>query len=488
MRRQLIALCTLLPVAATALAQGPNGSGKYYKGADGKCGAELKTALHRIIRNPKVVGYSGLKEAYLLTDTRPDGYLRDWYSNVTAYEPGSNFSAATKEEGLGYNREHLLPQSWFGKKRDPMYSDITHVVPTDARLNTVRNDNPFGEVTGQASQVGTSENGYSRWGSPNKELGAPAGLTKVFEPNDSIKGDIARVYFYMMTCYEDTILAWHDTWSSSRTAPFVFSDEGTAYEPMQEWVMTMLMRWSEEDAVDSVETARNNSVFGVQGNRNPFVDYPGLEQLIWGERRDVAFVYDDGSDDRQDEELPAETDIALNNMFFGNPFYGQRKAGNPCALRGEQDGIVVEYCLGNEGRNMYMATNHIRLYQRNLLCFSTQDGTLEEIDLNVTKNDSGKTFSASEGTMDGYHWTGSTSEVKFQLDDGNGVLYLASAHIRRAQATGIDVLDYLTISPFDYSARNTYDLQGRCVSNSKRSNSQIRPGLYICNGKKVFIK
>ena len=86
MQKQLLTLWSLLLVVGTALAQGPNGSGKYYKAADGKTGAELKTSLNRIIRNPKVVGYPGLKEAYLLTDTRADGYLRDWYSNATAYE------------------------------------------------------------------------------------------------------------------------------------------------------------------------------------------------------------------------------------------------------------------------------------------------------------------------------------------------------------------------------------------------------------------
>ena len=485
MHRQPIALCTLLLVAVTALAQGPNGSGRYYKPADGKCGAQLKTALHRIIRNPKVVGYGGLKEAYANTDTRPDGYLRDWYSNATAYVPGSDFSAATSQEGTGYNREHLLPQSWFGKKKDPMYSDIAHVVPTDGRLNTQRNDNPFGEVTDKASQVGTSKNGYSRWGTPNSGLGAPAGLTKVFEPNDSVKGDIARIYFYLLTCYEDTIESWRSTWTASRTAPFVFDDEGTPYEPLQQWTMDMFMRWSELDPVDSTETARNNNVFRVQGNRNPYVDYPGLDQQVWGDRRDVPFVYDDGSDPRQDdEELPTELTIALNSQFFGGEYVGQRKAGYASALRGEQDGIVVEYCLGNEGRNMYLATNHIRLYQKNLLCFSTTQGVLTAIDFNVTKNDSHKVITASEGTMDDFHWTGSADEVRFQIDDGNGVLYLASVTINRADATGIFDVGAENATPFTARGKAVlYDLQGRRVN----ADTAVH-GFYIWNGKKLFIK
>ena len=131
---------------------------------------------------------------------------------------------------------------------------------------------------------------------------------------------------------------------------------------------------------------------------------------------------------------------------------------------------------------MYMATNHIRLYQKNLLCFSVHNGLIREIDFKVTKNDSQKIFIPSEGTMDDYHWTGSTDEVKFSLDDGNGVLYLASATLRMAEATGIDVFDCFTISPFDNSTL-LYDLKGR-----RLSNGQIRPGIYIRNGKKVIIK
>ena len=113
-RLHFLLLATWLLCPYLLLAQGPNGTRTYYKSTDGKTGAELKTAFHLIIRNPLVVGYGGLKEAYMKTDVRPDGYLRDWYSNASQYEPGSNFSSGQKEEGLGYNREHLLPQSWFG--------------------------------------------------------------------------------------------------------------------------------------------------------------------------------------------------------------------------------------------------------------------------------------------------------------------------------------------------------------------------------------
>ena len=61
---------------------------------------------------------------------------------------------------------------------------------------------------------------------------------------------------------------------------------------MKQWALDMFLRWSEEDPVDDVDTSRNIAAAVIQGNRNPFVDYPGLEQYIWGTKKDQAFSYD----------------------------------------------------------------------------------------------------------------------------------------------------------------------------------------------------
>lgn len=422
-------LFILLFVSTSAWAQGPNGTERYYRPANGKSGAELKTAFHKIIHNPKVVLYDSLKASYRLTDVRPDGYLRDWYSNASQYVPGSNCLSSSKEEGKGYNREHLLCQSWFGRIY-PMYSDIIHVVPVDCRLNNKRSDNPLGEVTDQTAQVSTSLNGYSKWGAPNKSLNVPEGLKTVFEPNDEIKGDIARIYFYMITCYEDTLHTW--PWRSSETAIFVFDEEGTPYEPLQPWVMDMFMRWSENDPVDSIELARNEAVWHVQGNRNPYVDYPGLENYIWGELKEEPFVYGDGTDD-DDDEFQSTVTIALNSTFFGGEWVGVRPAGASSVVKGEQNGITAEFAMGYKGRFMYLGKDHIRMYKGNYLEFSTTDATIDEIDFNVTKNDANKVLMVGEEVLEGYRWEGSTPEVTFHLDDGNGVFYIKSVTIHRTR-------------------------------------------------------
>lgn len=159
-----------------------------------------------------------------------------------------------------------------------MKSDIVHVVPTDCWVNNMRSSYPLAEV---ATIKKYSANYYSILGTCKTE-----GYNgTVFEPNDEIKGDIARIYFYMATCYQDKVSNWTKGESQK-----VFGN--SPYPGLRDWVLAMMMRWSKQDPVDEVETARNNAVQEVQGNRNPFVDYPGLEDYIWGSLKDKSFSYD----------------------------------------------------------------------------------------------------------------------------------------------------------------------------------------------------
>ena len=298
MKKRILTTLTMFAlICSVVCAQAPNGTGTYYKNADGKKGQALKTAMFNIIKITQAGwSYDGLKTAYKTTDTRPDGYLRDWYSNTTSYVPGSNCAGSYEKEGDGYNREHLVPQSWFSK-RDPMRCDIFHVVPTDAKINGMRADLPLGEV---GTVIEASKNNYSKKGYAKSGLGY-TGI--VFEPNDEVKGDIARAYFYMVTCYEDSIPRWNADGNSNATASYVF--DGSTYPGLTTWVTNMMLEWSAKDPVDAIETARNNVIYGKQRNRNPFIDYPGLEQYIWGSKQTKAFSYNNyegggGTTDKED--------------------------------------------------------------------------------------------------------------------------------------------------------------------------------------------
>ena len=288
--KQLFYTTILFALMATngASAQGPNNSGTYYKNANNKKGAELKTALCGIIYNRNEGGsldaaYKALWTHFRTTDARPNGTVWDMYSNKREMTFGTDQAGNYKQEGDVYNREHSMPNSWFGGKIMPMYADLHHMYPTDGFVNNKRSNFPFGETNGESYK---SANGFSKLGKCTFE-----GYTgTVFEPNDEYKGDFARTYFYMVTCYEEKLPDWYANYTDCRATL-----DGKTYPGLSDWQLKMLMKWAKNDPVSEKETNRNNAVYGIQENRNPFIDYPGLEDYIWGDKTDVAFSYDNYS-------------------------------------------------------------------------------------------------------------------------------------------------------------------------------------------------
>ena len=268
---------------ANSFAQGPNGSGEYYKPADGKKGKELKTALCAIINPHTQRTYKQLWTDFEKTDKKANGKVWDMYSNKREMTFGTDQAGNYSKEGDVYNREHSFPKSWFNDEY-PMYTDLYHLYPTDGWVNNKRGNDPFGEVgPGYAS----SYSEFSKWGSARSDLGYSG---NVFEPNDEYKGDFARTYFYMVTCYESYVNSKNQSRQiTSWNCPML---DGKVYPGFSDWALAMLMKWSENDPVSDKETNRNEAVYGIQNNRNPFIDYPGLEEYIWGDKKDEAFSYD----------------------------------------------------------------------------------------------------------------------------------------------------------------------------------------------------
>ena len=273
---------TLLAVLAvlTASADAPNGSGTYYQAANGKKGAALKSALRGIVQTTVERNYDDLWTDFRTTDKRSDGKVWDMYSSITNFTFGTDQAGSYQKEGDVYNREHSFPKSWFGGEIKPMYTDLHHMYPTDGYVNNRRGNLPFGTTNGETYK---SSGSFSKVGACTYN-----GYTgEVFEPNDEYKGDLARTYFYMVTRYEEKLADWYNNNSESRATL-----NGTTYPAFQTWQLNMLLEWAAKDPVSAKETARNNAVYGIQKNRNPFIDYPGLEQYIWGSKTDVAFSYD----------------------------------------------------------------------------------------------------------------------------------------------------------------------------------------------------
>ena len=240
----------------------------YYKGATGKKQAELKTSLYKIIGNPSVKSYGSLWTYYYQTDRGNDNQVIDRYSNEVRYFGSSASSSAVS----GMNKEHGIPKSWWGGTQNTAYSDLQHLMPSDISANSAKSNFGMGVVTSVSFNNGSIKVGKGTAGNN--------GTVSLWEPADEWKGDFARVYFYIVTCYEELDMV------QQQGANSMYAN---TYPKLQPWAYQLYMKWSKEDPVSDLERQRNEKVYGIQGNRNPFIDYPGLEQYIWGDYQNVAF-------------------------------------------------------------------------------------------------------------------------------------------------------------------------------------------------------
>ncbi|WP_462346053.1 endonuclease [Coprobacter fastidiosus] len=262
-------LFLLLSVSSLICAQIPAG---YYYQAHGKTGAELKTALHNIIKEASMLKYGSGEgatwEGFFYTDQNPDGSVFDMYSNEIRYFNGFN--------GIdGMHIEHSLPNSWWGGIKNNAYKDLYHLYPADATMNMSKSNNPLGEVSGTPIR----DNGLSKMG---KNGFGNTYTGNCFEPADIYKGDFARSYFYIATAYEDYASLWNSPMMQNNTWPV-----------WQSWALQLLMEWNKNDLKSTREEERAEAVYKIQGNRNPFIDYPDLVDYIWGDKTSTPYPFPD---------------------------------------------------------------------------------------------------------------------------------------------------------------------------------------------------
>ncbi len=298
---------SLLLYALSVGAQAPSG---YYNTAAGLSGSALQTALHNKIKNHTVLSYTpGLWNAYYTTDKRPGGgnYVWDIYSDIPGGTPpylyvlgqsssgGDQCGNGNNSENSCYNREHVWPQSYFNSD-PPMVSDLWIVYPTDYYVNNQRSNMAYGKV-GTATK--TFLNG-TKIGN-NTYPGAPSGTC--FEPIDSFKGDIARSYFYIATRYLGEDASWI-TWDMAVKAV------------LQPWAVQMLLDWHRLDPVSTKERNRNNAVYALQGNRNPFIDSPVYAECIWGNTATCRIPTAVANVNGVEEALQVQYDLSAGKIYI----------------------------------------------------------------------------------------------------------------------------------------------------------------------------
>jgi endonuclease I len=230
----------------------PPDPGDYYAAASGKTGAALKSALHTIISSQTKLTYEQVWNALKDTDQDPANP-----NNVILLYSGRSQAKSTNGGGVNdWNREHVWAKSHgdFGTATGPG-TDVHHLRPEDVSVNSARGNLDF-------------DNG----GSAVTECPGCTADGDSFAPRAAVRGDVARMIFYMAVRYEGGG-GWPNLEPNNSvnngTAPYIGK-------------LSVLKAWSAADPPDAFEKRRNQVIFDTwQHNRNPFIDHPEWVSSIW---------------------------------------------------------------------------------------------------------------------------------------------------------------------------------------------------------------
>lgn len=239
----------------------------YYADVTATKGTALLGQVHDLIvkTHKKYTSYDDVKT--YATDTDPgsgNNTVMEFYTQI-------DISASNFDKPGGWNREHVWPQSDSGDLwgKSNAGSDLHHIRPAEKDINNSRGNKLYGNVgtsgTKEYTSVSNVHGGYSN--------------SSTFEPLDNVKGDAARIIMYVYTHYNrgnnvGGTLNSNGSGTLKFTQIIKASDEDAAKK--------LLLEWNKLDPVDDIERNRNDAVYSVQGNRNPFIDNETYADAIWG--------------------------------------------------------------------------------------------------------------------------------------------------------------------------------------------------------------
>jgi endonuclease I len=276
----------------------------YYDQANNLSSDELKEALHQIISNHVIFPYTSNStdtwDILQQSDQDPNennnmilvytgrsqekGY-RDGSGNYSQYENGNG------TQSNSWNREHIWPKSHgFPDEDDNAYTDVHNLKPCDRSVNSSRGTKDFDFGGNQHSEASDCLTDSDSW-----------------EPPDYVKGDIARILFYMVVRYDPGF----DHENNTFDLELVDYTTPNNTEPIL-GKLSSLLDWHLSDPVDDFEINRNEIIFGFQQNRNPFIDHPNLVNYLWGDN--VGLVWN--------ENLTVPETEIVKTTIYPNPSSG----------------------------------------------------------------------------------------------------------------------------------------------------------------------
>lgn len=247
----------------------------YYEDITASSGVELLGELHDLITttHKTYTSYDDCKNTtYVVkTDSYGNGNVMEFYSQASIDSSWGGGAQGT------WNREHVWCKSLSNGVWDESYggSDMHHIRPVESGLNSARNNSPYGEVSSSAKAL------YYEDSSNNPVALGGHKENDVFEPLDNVKGDVARIIFYLYTHYNDYSNVGGTT--NGKGGAFGKLDFSMIVDGNEEEAIDTLLIWNELDPVSAQEEDRNEAVASYQGNRNPFIDHPEYADYIWGD-------------------------------------------------------------------------------------------------------------------------------------------------------------------------------------------------------------
>lgn len=302
--------------------------------------AELITSTHK-----NYTSYDGLKSVFAKSDADPDnsGHIIWFYSGTSIpYNPNANMDSGDYPT----NREHVWPKNGgkaFAAKSGPG-SDAHHLRPANSNLNSSRGDNSFGEVAKTNGNI-VKENGSTSY----KNLCYQANST--FYPGEGYRGATARILMYMQT-----------RWGEENNLKFVLGngDNKTIGD------IATLLKWHYEEPPTEAEIVRNEYVYSIQGNRNPFIDHPEYATMIYcydGESyndklQSVAEQYDKYSEKEPVSSitiLASDTDLNVGDTLkltvTATPVTADKQfsysSSNPSVATVNDEGVITAVSKGS---------------------------------------------------------------------------------------------------------------------------------------------
>jgi endonuclease I/DNA/RNA endonuclease YhcR with UshA esterase domain len=385
----------------------------YYSGISSTLsGNELRLALNNLIKGHTQYSYDALWGALKNTDEDPNNK-----GNVILIYSGKSISENPNGGGVDdWNREHVWAQSRGGFDTNPgPGTDIHHVRPEDATVNSSRNNLDFD------------------WGGiPHPEATGCKYDEDSWEPRDAVKGDVARMLFYMDVRYE----------GENGEPDLQLVDVVGSTTPGTIGKLSTLLAWHIQDPPDEFEKHRNDVIYSYQKNRNPFIDHPEYVVKIWSLaskpiitniQRDVlvpelnqnfsvsADIVDDGTissafvkykvDNGNEESVPM-------NKVSANSFSAQIPSSS------YSDGSLIQYRIfAYDNENNETATAY-----QSVLAGTTKMNKLHQVDANGNPIYSG-VFVKVRGvaTVSNNVFSGTHLEVNLQDSTGGMLVYKANS-------------------------------------------------------------